>query len=99
MTEGTERGGLAFITEGTKGPKASASSSEKGGDRKGGGGKEGIDMNDSAIRLPTMNVSVQAQMLIELVYQTLNEAIQTQDTQRFVEPAYNHRFVAHTTSG
>ena len=63
-------GGLAAL----KGGKGAAG---KGG---GKGGKGGGD-EDAALKLPTMHISVQAQTVVEMIYQTLGE-LETADEDR-----------------
>ncbi|TPX43680.1 hypothetical protein SeMB42_g04632 [Synchytrium endobioticum] len=85
VTEGTERGGVAFLTKGTKEGKSAEGPSDKRENGKFMGGKDGVEVNDSSIKLPAMHISVQAQMLMELVYQTLLEAEKTEDQQSAIE--------------
>ncbi|TPX36719.1 hypothetical protein SmJEL517_g01267 [Synchytrium microbalum] len=82
VTDATERGGLGLLGSGGKDGKGGESRTKQAAK---GGGKEGLEINNSALKLPTMHISVQAQMLIELVYQTLNESIQLDDQQSAVE--------------
>ncbi|KAJ3040929.1 Centromere/kinetochore protein zw10 [Rhizophlyctis rosea] len=69
VTDATERGGLSAL----KGGKGSGG---KGGKDAAGGGKGGkgtSDDSEAPLKLPTMHVSVQAQTIVEMVYQTLND--------------------------
>jgi len=38
-------------------------------------GKEGIEGMDSSFKLPTCSVSVQTQTIVEMAYQSMNEAV------------------------
>ncbi|KAJ3047082.1 Centromere/kinetochore protein zw10, partial [Rhizophlyctis rosea] len=64
VSDGTERGGLAAL----KGGKGAAGGKGGGKGGKGGGGDE-----DAALKLPTMHISVQAQTVVEMIYETLGE--------------------------
>jgi len=68
VTNGTERGGLNLQSEdksALKGP--------------GKAGKEGMEAEEEGlVSLPTCHISTRTQTLIELIYQTLNEASPSQ---------------------
>ena len=68
VTNATERGGLNIQTE----DKGALKGSSKGG-------KEGVEADEEGlVSLPTCHISTRTQTLVELIYQTLNEASPSQ---------------------
>ncbi|KAL1919413.1 uncharacterized protein VTP21DRAFT_2106 [Calcarisporiella thermophila] len=69
VTHATERGCLSILGETKEQPDSVGKQSKQG--------KEGLEAEEASFRLPTCHVSVQVQTLVEIVYQTLQEAENT----------------------
>ncbi|KAJ3072214.1 Centromere/kinetochore protein zw10, partial [Quaeritorhiza haematococci] len=67
VTEATERGGFSIL-HGKNGGKDDGSAPEKPKMT-----KEGLEVGPTACLLPTCHISVQAQTIVEMVYQSLND--------------------------
>ncbi|KAJ3409466.1 Centromere/kinetochore protein zw10 [Chytridiales sp. JEL 0842] len=75
VTDATERGSLNTLLSIRSGNMAAKNTVPTNTNGKGGAtGKQGQEINDCSFRLPTCYISVQAQTLVELAYNTLHEA-------------------------